>query len=122
MKRPVKYSLIGLVVLALVFGGYLYSTQANRAYFSEGHRSVDMKQMHDELAAEVQKITCPTLLVKGGESDVLSLDGVKEFQQLIPGADFSLVPKAGHSVMGDNPSGFEAAVREFYQKKGYLTA
>ena len=31
MKRPVKYSLIGLVVLALVFGGYLYSTQANRA-------------------------------------------------------------------------------------------
>jgi pimeloyl-ACP methyl ester carboxylesterase len=91
-------------------------------YFSEGHRPIDMKQMHDELAAEVQKIKCPTLLVKGGESDVLSLDGAREFQQLIPGSDFSLVPKAGHSVMGDNPPGFEAAVREFYQKKGYLTA
>jgi pimeloyl-ACP methyl ester carboxylesterase len=89
-------------------------------YFSEGHRPVDMKQMHDELAVEVQKIKCPTLLVKGGESDVLSLDGAREFQQLIPGSDFSLVPKAGHSVMGDNPPGFEAAVREFYQKKGYL--
>ena len=91
-------------------------------YFSEGHRPIDMKQMHDELAAEVQKIKCPTLLVKGGESDVLSLDGAREFQQLIPGSDFSLVPKAGHSVMGDNPPGFEAAVREFYRKKGYLAA
>ena len=63
---------------------------------------------------------CAFLGARGG--DVLSLDGAKEFQQLIPGADFSLVPKAGHSVMGDNPPGFEAAVREFYQKKGYLSA
>jgi len=91
-------------------------------YFSEGHRPIDMKQMHDELAAEVKTIQCPTLLVKGGESDVFSLDGAREFQQLIPGSEFSLVPKAGHSVMGDNPPGFEAAVREFYRKKGYLAA
>jgi pimeloyl-ACP methyl ester carboxylesterase len=90
-------------------------------YFSEGHRRINVKQMHDELAADVKKIQCPTLVVKGGESDVFSLDGARELQQAIPGSEFSLVPKAGHSVMGDNPPGFEMAVRTFYQKKGYLT-
>ncbi len=95
--------------------GWKYDT-----YFSEGHSRIDVKQMHDELAAEVKKITCPTLVVRGGESDVFSLDGARELQQSIPGSEFSLVPKAGHSVMGDNPPGFEAAVRGFYEKKGYL--
>ncbi len=31
MKRPLKYSLVGLVVLVLAGAGYLYSIQANRA-------------------------------------------------------------------------------------------
>jgi pimeloyl-ACP methyl ester carboxylesterase len=53
---------------------------------------------------------------------VFSLDGARELQESIPGSEFALVPKAGHSVMGDNPPGFEAAVRTFYQKKGYLAA
>jgi len=41
-------------------------------------------------------------------------------QEAIPGSEFALVPGAGHSVMGDNPPAFEAAVRTFYQKRGYL--
>jgi non-heme chloroperoxidase len=91
-------------------------------YFSEGHRPADVQAMHDQLAAAAQRIRCPTLLVKGAESDVFSLEGAREFQSLIPASEFSLVAKAGHSVMGDNPAGFEAAVREFYRKKGYLPA
>ncbi len=89
-------------------------------YFSDGHRKVDVKQMQAELSAAVKKIRCPTLVVKGGESDVFSLDGARDLQELIPGSEFALVPKAGHSVMGDNPQGFESAVRGFYEKKGYL--
>jgi len=91
-------------------------------YFSDGHRRVDVKQMQTELTAEVAKIRCPTLVVKGGESDVFSLDGARSLQEAIPDSEFALVPGAGHSVMGDNPPGFEAAVRAFYQKKGYLPA
>ena len=89
-------------------------------YFSDGQRKVDVKQMQAELSAAVKKIQCPTLLVKGGESDVFSLDGARDLQELIPGSEFALVPKAGHSVMGDNPQGFESAVRGFYENKGYL--
>ena len=91
-------------------------------YFSEGHSRIDVKQMQQELSQEVKKITCPTLLVKGAESDVLSLDGARLLQTAIPGSEFALVAGAGHSVMGDNPPGFEAAVREFYLNKGYLRA
>ena len=91
-------------------------------YFSEGHSRIDVKQMQQELSQEVKKITCPTLLVKGAESDVLSLDGARLLQTAIPGSKFALVAGAGHSVMGDNPPGFEAAVREFYLNKGYLRA
>ncbi len=89
-------------------------------YFSDGHRQVDVKQMQAELSVAVKKIQCPTLVVKGGESDVFSLDGARDLQELIPGSAFALVPKAGHSVMGDNPQGFESAVRKFYEEKGYL--
>ncbi len=91
-------------------------------YFSEGHSRGDVKQMEQELSTEVRKISCPTLLVKGAESDVLSLDGARLLQAAVPGSEFALIPGAGHSVMGDNPPAFEAAVREFYQKKGYLAA
>jgi len=91
-------------------------------YFSDGHRRIDVKQMQNDLTAEVAKIHCPTLVVKGGESDVFSLEGARSLQEAIPGSEFALVPGAGHSVMGDNPPGFQAAVRAFYQKKGYLPA
>jgi len=90
-------------------------------YFRDGHRPPDA-QMHDQLAAAARRIKCPTLLVKGAESDVFSLEGARELQQLVPDSQFALVAKAGHSVMGDNPAGFESAVRDFYRSKGYATA
>ena len=90
------------------------------SYFASSHRGADPKAMHDMLAAAAQKISCPTMLVRGGQSDVLSLEGAREFQRLIPGSAFALVEGAGHSVMGDNPAGFEAAVRGFYVERGWL--
>ena len=90
------------------------------SYFAEAHGRGDPQAMHDQLAAAARRVTCPTLLVKGAESDVLSLEGAREFLGLIPGAEFALVEKAGHSVMGDNPPGFEKAVRDFYTSKGIM--
>jgi non-heme chloroperoxidase len=91
-------------------------------YFSDSHRRMDVRQMQEALQNEVGKIRCPALVVKGGESDVFSLDGAKNLQEAIPNSELALVPGAGHSVMGDNPPGFAAAVKAFYQKKGYLPA
>ena len=52
------------------------------------------------------------LIVRGGESDVLDPEVATRFGRIV-GAEVRTVPGAGHSVMGDNPTGFLAAVEPF---------
>ncbi len=67
--------------------------------------------MHD-LWEEVARIRCPVLIVRGGESDILAPEVAARFGGVV-GAEVRTVPGAGHSVMGDNPAGFLAAVAPF---------
>ena len=67
----------------------------------------------EELWQDVRKIQCPTLIVRGGESDILSPQAAERLQAAIPNSRLSVVAGAGHSVMGDNPDGFAQAVQEF---------
>lgn len=67
---------------------------------------------------DVRAIRCPTLIIKGGESDILSEQSATKLQHAIPGSHLAVVPEAGHSVMGDNPTAFVAAAREFFQALG----
>ncbi len=62
---------------------------------------------------DVHAIRCPTLIVKGAESDILSPASAARLQAAIPGSRLTVIPGAGHSVMGDNPQAFVAATREF---------
>ena len=62
---------------------------------------------------DVRAIRCPTLIIRGGESDILSGDSAQKLQAEIPGCRLAVVEGAGHSVMGDNPASFVAAAREF---------
>jgi esterase len=62
---------------------------------------------------DVRAIRCPTLIIKGGESDILSEESAAKMRAAIPDSRVAVVPGAGHSVMGDNPAAFVAAVREF---------
>jgi pimeloyl-ACP methyl ester carboxylesterase len=65
-----------------------------------------------DLWEKVATIKCPVLIVRGGESDILAPEVAKRFGGVV-GAEVRTVPGAGHSVMGDNPSGFLAAVEPF---------
>jgi pimeloyl-ACP methyl ester carboxylesterase len=62
---------------------------------------------------DVRKIRCSTLIVRGGESDILTPAAAARLQAAISNSRLAVVPRAGHSVMGDNPAGFAAAVQEF---------
>lgn len=62
---------------------------------------------------DVSTLRCPTLIIRGGDSDVLSNEGAEKFQGAVPGSRLTVVPGAGHSVMGDNPTAFVTAVRDF---------
>jgi len=66
----------------------------------------------------VREIRCPTLLVRGQQSAILSRETAARFVRELPGSDLVEVPDAGHSVMGDNPTVFIAAVRPFLARHG----
>jgi len=65
-----------------------------------------------DLWERVRAIRCPVLVVRGGESDILAPEVAARLGALVH-AEVRTVPGAGHSVMGDNPSGFVAAVEPF---------
>ncbi len=62
---------------------------------------------------EVGRLRCPTLLVRGEESNILTAEGAERFVRTVVGSALAVVPGAGHSVMGDNPPAFLAAVEPF---------
>src|SRR4029077_7436965 len=71
-----------------------------------GCLETDFERLWDQL----RQIRCPTLLVRGAQSAILSREVAARFVRELPGSTVAEVPAAGHSVMGDNPAGFVAAV------------
>ncbi len=66
-----------------------------------------------DLWPQWRAITCPTLLVRGAESDVLSEETAKRMVDELPAARLVVVPGAGHTVPGDQPAAFQSLLREF---------
>jgi 3-oxoadipate enol-lactonase len=68
------------------------------------------RQMWDALAA----LPCPALVVRGAASDILSPEVADRMvDDVLPNGRLAVVPQAGHSVMTDNPQGFNDAVASF---------
>ncbi|MGD9701336.1 MAG: alpha/beta fold hydrolase [Acidimicrobiia bacterium] len=67
----------------------------------------------ERLEDAARMITVPTLLVRGGSSDLLSEEGARALLELIPHAHYADVAGAGHMVAGDRNDRFNAAVTEF---------
>jgi len=85
-----------------------YDTRRFKALDMETHRAERAK-----LADGLARIACPALVVRGGESDVFhEEDGVRLAQRL-PRGKFVTVPRAGHTVQGDNPKDLVAELRRF---------
>ncbi len=72
----------------------------------------------ERLAAEISKITCPTLIVRGALSDVLSDDAAAKFARALPNGRWVRAEKSGHNVQGDNPRSLLDAMRAFFDEVG----
>jgi esterase len=59
------------------------------------------------------KVTCPTLVVRGAESDVFHEEDGERLAQRLPDGRFITIPRAGHTVQGDNPKDLAAALHDF---------
>lgn len=62
---------------------------------------------------EVVRIGCPALVVRGGESNVLTPEGAVKFSEALPQGRLVTVPKCGHNVHSQNTLGFLEAVLPF---------
>ena len=58
----------------------------------------------------------PTLLVRGGMSDVLTEEGAREFLRLCPHCEYVSVPDAAHMVAGDRNDVFGNSVIAFLSR------
>jgi pimeloyl-ACP methyl ester carboxylesterase len=58
-------------------------------------------------------IACPTLLVRGAESDILSAEIAKAMAEAQPKTRYVEVAGAGHTVPGDQPETFVKLLHEF---------
>lgn len=75
--------------------------------------SPDLEAMFQRQAACARNLRLPTLLVRGGLSDVLSEEGAQSFLELCPHAEYVNVTDASHMVAGDRNDIFASAVVEF---------
>jgi len=58
-------------------------------------------------------LACPTLLVRGAESDILTADIAKKMLEAQPNARLAEVAGAGHTVPGDQPAAFVKLLAAF---------
>jgi len=79
--------------------------------FRGGRMNFDQRQKRMEACARNLKL--PTLLVRGGLSDVLSEEGAKAFLELCPQAEYVNVTGAAHMVAGDRNDIFGTSVIAF---------
>jgi len=70
------------------------------------------------LASELSSIRCPTLVVRGALSDVLTDETAEKFAHSLPDGRWVRVEKSGHNVQGDNPRALLDAMLAFFREAG----
>lgn len=78
-----------------------------------------MRARQEEIMREVNHMTCPTLILRGAHSDVLTDEGAERFARALPDGRWLRVEGAAHTVQGDNPRGLVAAMRPFMREVGF---
>ena len=81
----------------------------------------DLKARKNRLEACAKALNLPTLLVRGGLSDVLSEEGAQNFLEMCPHAEYVNVTGAGHMVAGDRNDVFSGAVVDFLSRTVPIT-
>ncbi len=78
--------------------------------------SSEFTQSATRLESAARALAVPTLLVRGGLSEVVSEQSVAEFQRLAPDAEVVNIASADHMVAGDRNDAFNQAVLDFLNR------
>jgi pimeloyl-ACP methyl ester carboxylesterase len=72
----------------------------------------------ERLSGEIGRIECPTLILRGAMSEVISDAGAEKFARSLPKARWVRIEQAGHNIQGDNPRGLLDALNPFLRELG----
>ncbi len=64
---------------------------------------------------DVRRVQCPVLVLRGGLSNVLTLETSARLATEFRNGHVVAIPGAGHSIWGDNPGATSAAIRAFLE-------
>lgn len=81
-------------------------------------RDADFKPKRASILEESAKtISIPTLLIRGGRSEIVSKQSVSEFLELVPHSEFIDVADAHHMVAGDANDAFNDGLLSFIDRQ-----
>jgi pimeloyl-ACP methyl ester carboxylesterase len=85
--------------------------------FLEGRRRIGPggDQVEQALVEAARRIEIPTLLVRGGASELVQEQHAKDFLELVPHASYVDVSGARHMVAGDRNDQFAEAIKSFLE-------
>ena len=63
----------------------------------------------------VDRVQCPTMIVRGSETDMLTPEAIQRLHRRVSGSRVSRIEDAGHSVPTDQPAALSLNIREFLQ-------
>ncbi|MCE4071479.1 alpha/beta fold hydrolase [Pseudomonas sp. NY15436] len=82
----------------------------------QSNRKQTRAELNERMEAAARKVSIPTLLVRGKQSDVVTREGAAHLLELIPHAEYLDIEGAGHMVAGDRNDQFNDAVEGFLQR------
>ena len=74
-------------------------------------------RLRDRLLEAARHVSVPTLLVRGGNSEIVTKEAAAEFRESIPGVEVVEIAGAHHMVAGDRNDAFNRAVIDFLERK-----
>ena len=83
------------------------------SFLRSGFNNRNAHQKEEDQWEILEKIKTPTLIVKGGKSDILAESPLKKMSDVMIDAQSVTVEEAGHLVPGDNPIEFSKILLEF---------
>jgi pimeloyl-ACP methyl ester carboxylesterase len=78
-----------------------------------GKGPADRMPSPDQQWRILERLECPTLVVRGAETDILREETAERMAEVIRNCRLIEVANAGHSIPLDNPSGWLGAIRPF---------
>ena len=99
-------------------GRWIWKHGMARRWRDEGapEEMPDWRNILEGLADDAASLRCPVLVLRGGNSDVLSDQGAEEVAEIIPDSRLRTVANAGHLAAGDNPESTVGLIKAFLEE------